>query len=44
MSDNVISELLLTLVDEKEKFYVAPLFDPPNTMFRVTVSNIGILA
>ncbi|CAH0591580.1 unnamed protein product [Chrysodeixis includens] len=39
MSDNVIAELPLELVNKEEKLYLSPLFNPPNTMFRVSVSG-----
>ncbi|KAH9643686.1 hypothetical protein HF086_001796 [Spodoptera exigua] len=42
MSDEVIKELKLELLDEKAQFYVTPLFDPPSTMFRVTVNGYDI--
>ncbi|CAH0663936.1 unnamed protein product [Spodoptera exigua] len=42
MSDEVIKELKLELLDEKAQFYVTPLFDPPSTMFRVTINGYDI--
>ena len=38
LDNNVIEELPLTLVDKKEQFYVTPSFNPPSTIFLVTVS------
>nr|XP_049697507.1 hemicentin-2-like [Helicoverpa armigera] len=42
MSDNVITELPLELVDETSKFYVTPSFSPPNTIFRVSAEGYDV--
>ncbi|CAH1634799.1 unnamed protein product [Spodoptera littoralis] len=39
MRDEVIEELTLELLDEKSQFYVTPSFNPPSTMFHVTVNS-----
>ncbi|KAJ8728637.1 hypothetical protein PYW07_006333 [Mythimna separata] len=42
MSDNVIAEVPLELIDEATQFYASPSFSPPSTMFRVSVSGIDV--
>lgn len=37
---NVLQELPLRLINEKEKFYVTEEFNPPTTAFRISVSNL----